>query len=104
MSTIADAVIVIRIEGLIDLSSVGMLHMDLANAVRRAPGASVFVDLDGVRSIDDAGLGILLGAAAAARDGGGDLTLVCADDALRARLARTRVDRAVDVRHRIADA
>lgn len=95
--------VVAGVEGIVDLSSVGTLHMDLTTAVRRSPGATLFVDLDGARAIDDAGLGVLLGAAAAARDAGGELIIVCSRNSLRARLAHTRLDRAIAVRERIAD-
>jgi anti-anti-sigma factor len=70
--------------------------------IRRHPGDSVIVDLDGVDALDDAGLGILLGAAAAARQAGGDLEVVCNRPSLRERLERTRFDRAVAVRATIA--
>lgn len=90
--------IVVAVEGVVDLSSVGTLHTDVTATVRRHPGETVLVDLDGVRGLDDAGLGVLLGVAATARDLGGDLVVVCADEAMRRRLARTRLDRALEVR------
>ena len=55
-------------------------------------------DLDGVAALDDAGLGVLLGAAAAARQADGDLEIVCNDERLRTRLERTRLDQAIAVR------
>jgi anti-anti-sigma factor len=58
----------------------------------------IVVDLDGVAALDDSGLGVLLGAAAAARQADGDLEIVCNDERLRTRLERTRLDRAVTVR------
>ena len=101
VSTVGDAVVV-AVDGVIDLAAVGTLHGDLTRAVRRHPGDTLIVDLDGVESIDDAGLGVLMGAAAAARSTGGDLQVVCNRAALRARLQSTRFDRAVDVRSTIA--
>ncbi len=94
--------IVVTVDGLVDLSSVGRLHDDLARAVREHPGDTLVVDLDAVSVLDDAGLGVLLGAAAAARQAGGDLEVVCTRAALRTRLTQTRFDQAVDVRGSIA--
>jgi len=101
VSTVGDAVVV-AVDGVVDLAAVGTLHGDLVRAIRRHPGDTLIVDLDGVESIDDAGLGVLMGAAAAARSNGGDLQVVCNRVALRARLESTRFDRAVDVRSTIA--
>jgi len=93
---------VVALEGTVDLAAVGTLHGDLARVVRRHPGDSVIVDLDAIDALDDAGLGVLLGAAAALRESGGDLEVVCNRPALRERLERTRFDRAVKVRATIA--
>ena len=93
--------IVVTIDGMVDLSSIGHLHDDLARAVRHHPGVTLIVDLDAVSVLDDAGLGVLIGAASASRDAGGDLEVVCTRPALRERLTRTRFDRAVDVRDSI---
>jgi anti-anti-sigma factor len=94
--------IVVAVDGPVDMTSVGRLHDDLARAVRQHPGVTLFVDLDAVSVLDDAGLGVLLGAAAAARDAGGDLEVVCTRPALRERFTATRFDRAVAVRNSIA--
>ncbi len=94
--------IVVTVDGMVDLSSVGQLHDDLARTVRQHPGVALVLDLDGVSVLDDAGLGVLLGAAAATRDTGGDLEVVCTRTALHERLTRTRFDRAVTVRGSIA--
>ena len=94
--------IVVAVDGIVDLSTVGRLHDDLARAVRQHPGVTLVVDLDAVGALDDAGLGVLLGAAAVARDAGGDIEVVCSRPALLARLMRTRFDRAVTVRGSIA--
>ncbi len=93
---------VVTVDGVVDLSSVSTLHHDLARAVRDHAGATVVVDLDGVSALDDAGLGILLGAAATARGGGGDLEVVCSRPVLRSRLELTGFDRAVAVRSSIS--
>ena len=101
VSTVGGA-IVVALDGSVDLAAVGTLHGDLTRVIRRHPGDSVVIDLDGVDALDDAGLGVLLGAAAAARESGGDLEVVCNRSSLRERLERTRFDRAVTVRATIA--
>jgi anti-sigma B factor antagonist len=93
---------VVTVDGVVDLAAVGRLHDDLSRTVRRHPGVTVVVDLDAVSVLDDAGLGVLLGAAASARSQGGDLVVVCTRPGLRDRLVLTRFDQAVDVRNSIA--
>lgn len=94
--------LVVTVDGVVDMSSVGRLHDDLARAVRQHPGVTLVIDLDAVGALDDAGLGVLLGAAASARDSGGDLEVVCTRSPLRDRLTTTRFDRAVVVRGSIS--
>lgn len=89
---------VVAVEGDVDLASIGVLHGELARVLRQHPASTVVVDLDGVRALDDAGLGVLLGAAASAREADGDLEVVCTRPTLRSRLERTGFDRAVTVR------
>lgn len=89
---------VVTVEGHVDLAEVGRLHDALTRAIRQHPGVTVLVDLDAVGVLDDAGLGALLGAAAAARNHGGDLAVVCTRPTLCERLTATRFDRAVDIR------
>ena len=92
---------VASVDGAVDLASVGSFHNQLGRVLRQRPGEVVVIDLDAVTVLDDAGLGVLLGAAATARDAGGDIEIVCTRAALRERLARTRLDRAVTVRSSI---
>jgi len=92
---------VLRISGEIDLATLPSVRSDLVRAISTYPRVRIAVDLDGVTALDDAGLGILLGAAARARDSGGDLVLVCTTPALVARLERTGASRAIDVVDRI---
>jgi anti-sigma B factor antagonist len=94
--------IVVAVDGIVDLAAVGQLHDVLARTVRQHPAVTVLVDLDAVESLDDTGLGVLLGAAAAARDAGGDLEVVTTRPGLLERLDRTGFDRAVTVRSTIA--
>ena len=93
---------IVAIDGVVDLSSVATLHHDLARTVRDHRGTTIVVDLDGVSALDDTGLGILLGAAAAARSSGGELEVVCSRPPLRDRLELTGFDRAVTVRASIS--
>jgi len=95
--TMIDATPVVAVSGSVDLSTVPALRSTLLRAVGRHPGAVVVVDLDGVDVLDDTGLGILLGAADHARQRDGDVAIVCTDERLRQRLARSRLDRAVTV-------
>lgn len=95
------AVPVIGLDGTIDLGSIPLLHSRLRRVVTDHPGVTVVVDLDGVISVDDAGLGVILGAAGLARQHGGDLAVLCTSDRLRDRLRLTGLDRAVEVRDRL---
>ena len=93
---------VVSVEGVLDLASLATLHDALNRAAQQHRGSTLVVDLDGVSAIDDSGLGIVLGAAANARQSGGDLELVVGDGPIRRRLEQTRLDRAVSVRATIA--
>ncbi|MDW3216020.1 MAG: STAS domain-containing protein [Ilumatobacteraceae bacterium] len=89
---------VLALEGTADLAALPQLHaacQRLLTGVRA--GAALAIDVDGVTVLDDAALGLLLGAAATARSGGAVLRVVCTGERLRRRLADTRFDRAVDV-------
>lgn len=95
---------VLSVRGEIDLATIPDLHNSLTRFVQGHLGQALIVDLDGVYACDDSGLGVLLGSAGRARDGDGDLVVVCSDGPLRTRLSRTGFDRAVDVVSSIADA
>ena len=88
---------VLSLTGSVDLATVAESARPAASGRRRPPGGTVVVDLDGVDALDDAGLGVLLGAAGRARQTGGDLVVVCASEHLRERFAFTGLDRAVTV-------
>ena len=90
-----DGRVVAVCRGAIDMSTLPTLHGALGRVVTEAAGSVVTVDLDEVDSLDDAGLGVLLGAAGRARRSDGDLVVVCSDPDRRARLAVTGFDRAV---------
>lgn len=92
---------VMSLDGVIDLASLPTLHDHLARATRDHPGQQLVVDLDGVHAVDDAGLGLLLGAAGRCREAGGDLVVVASSERLRNRLTLTGFERAVEVRERL---
>lgn len=90
--------VVLALDGTADLAALPHLHAECRRLAREVgPGTQVAVDIDGVAVLDDAALGLLLGLAATARSNGATLRVVCTDARLRARLAATRFDRAVDV-------
>lgn len=90
--------VVLAIDGTVDLACLPMLHDALQRLVTGVDtGRSIAVDLDGAAVLDDAALGLLLGAAATARSRQCPFVVVCGDERLRRRLADTRFDRAVDV-------
>ncbi len=91
----------VSVEGVVDLASIGILRDALLRTVHANQGRTVMVDLDGLTVLDDTGLGILLGAAAAARQNDGDLHVACSPGRLRTRLERTGLDRAITVRDSI---
>jgi anti-sigma B factor antagonist len=88
---------VLYLSGEIDLSTSPVLRDLLTRLVHDHARATVRVDLDGITTLDDTGLGVLLGAAATARDLGGELQVISSPGRVRDRLATTRVDRAITV-------
>jgi len=93
---------VVALSGSVDLATVPQLSSALSRLVADHPAGRVVVDLDGVDVLDDTGLGVLLGAAGRARQAGGELVVVVADERLRARFDATGFDRAVEVVDRLA--
>ncbi len=93
--------IVVSLSGIADLSTIPTLHDSLRRVCLDHPGQTLLIEVDGLIALDDAALGLLLGAAAHARQSGGDVELVCTDERLRQRLATTRFDRAVTIRDSI---
>lgn len=101
-SRVGDAV-VLALGGYADLSTAPRLQSQLQLAVGEHRGERVVVDIDGLVALDDVALGLLLGAAARAREDGGELVLVGTNARIRQRLAATRVDRVVTVLGSIAE-
>lgn len=81
--------------GEIDLATLPRFRDALTRLVDEHPGEQVAVDLDGVVVLDDAGLGVLLGAAGRARQAAGELAVVCSAEPLRQRFELTGLARAV---------
>jgi anti-sigma B factor antagonist len=94
--------IVVAFSGIADLSTAPILYDSLRRVCSEHPGETLLVDLDGLIALDDAALGLLLGAAGRARESGGDIELVCTNERLCGRLAATRLDRAITVRDSIS--
>lgn len=92
---------VLIVAGDIDLPALPRLSDALLRLVADSPGGTIVVDLDGAGLVDDAALGLLLGAAGRARGAGGELTVVSTDQRTRSRLRDTGFDRAVEVRDSI---
>jgi len=95
---------VLSLRGELDLATLPRLYDALNAAVRENAQHTVVVDLDGVSACDDAGLGVLLGAAGRARQTVGDVVAVSSGGSLRERLSLTGFDRAVAVFASVSEA
>lgn len=93
---------VLVVTGDVDLVSLPRFNDALVRLVSETSGAIAAVDIDGAGHIEDAALGLLLGAAGRARTSQGDVVVVATESRLRARLSNTGFDRAVTVTHSIA--
>lgn len=90
---------VVELDGLADLSTVPVLQSSLRREI--TSGVLVIVDVDGLLALDDVALGVLLGAAATAREHGGDLEVLATSQRWRDRFRISRFEHAVTVRDRI---
>ena len=88
---------VVSLSGRADLATIPTLQSALVRAISSAIGELVAVDLDGVDNLDDTAIGVLLGAAGRARGSGGDVVVVCSNDALLRRFSITRLDQAIRI-------
>lgn len=88
---------VLQVSGEVDLSTLPTLHDHLSRAAAAARGATLYVDLDGVTSLDDAGMGVLLGWAGRLRESGGELVLVATSERLLHRFEITGLSRAITI-------
>lgn len=92
---------VVALDGLADLASVPMLQATLRREIAGAPGVTIVVDIDGLLALDDVALGVLLGAAATAREHGGDLEILTTSPRWVERFRTTRFEHAVAIRDHI---
>lgn len=90
---------VVELDGIADLSTAPILQPALRREV--TGGSTIVVDVDGLVALDDVALGLLLGAAATAREHGGDLEVLTTSPRWRERFRTTRFELAVTVRDRI---
>lgn len=95
---------VIRIEGPVSMSTLPRFVDALNRELLASDAPIILVDLDAVDGIDDAGLGVLLGAGARVRSTNRLFGVVATMQRTRDRLADSRFDRAVDVFGSLLDA
>lgn len=94
--------LVLGLSGEVDVSTVPRLSDALSRSMSRGTDVIV-VDLDGITVLDDAALGILIGASARLRANGGELTIVVTDPRIRSYLIDTKVDDIISVHRSIDD-
>ena len=87
-----EGVPVVSVTGEVDLATVPRFRDDLLRFVVDHPGCAIVIDLDGVGSLDDTAIGVLLGARRRMRATGGNVHLVVSDGRLLALLHATGVD------------
>lgn len=86
---------VLLVVGDIDLGTIPYFTQVMMSTIDEYPGQQVALDLDGVGTLDDVGLGIILGAAGRARSNGGQLIVIASGRSLNKRFAITGFDLAV---------
>ena len=89
-----DGIYVIGFVGELDLSTLPQLS-DLLNKAVNQTHQHIALDLDGITVLDDAALGILLGAASRIRINGGQMSVVCSNPKIVDYLQRTQLDRII---------
>lgn len=89
-----DGIYVIGFVGELDLSTLPQLS-DLLNKAMNQTHQHIALDLDGITVLDDAALGILLGAASRIRINGGQMSVVCSNPKIVDYLQRTQLDRII---------
>jgi len=90
-TTLIDDVYVIGFTGDLDMSTLPTLSDLLTKAINQTP-VHLALDLDGITVLDDAALGILLGAASRIRNNGGRMSVVCSNPKIADYLRRTQID------------
>ena len=81
--------------GDIDLGTIPYFAQIMFKTIDDHPAQHIALDLDDVGTLDDVGMGIILGAAGRARARDGELIVVASGSMLRKRFAITGLDRAV---------
>lgn len=88
---------VLALNGDLDVATLPRFNDYLVRLLTGCSGRVGVVDLDGLAFMDDAAMGLLLGAAGRARAVGGDVVVVVSEDRLRRRLTATGFDKAIRV-------
>jgi anti-anti-sigma factor len=89
---------VISLSGIADLSTAPQLQDQLRRVeVDQERPRRIVVDIDGLISLDDVVLGLIVGAAARIRQSGSEFEIVCTNTALLNRLKTTRIDQIITV-------
>jgi anti-anti-sigma factor len=94
--SIVDGILVVRLSGNLDLSTVPVLS-DALTRIARDDDERVAVDVDGLVTIDDAAVGVLLGAASRASANGRVFVIISSVAPIRSLLRSTRLDVIVPV-------
>jgi anti-anti-sigma factor len=97
-----DGIYVIGFVGELDLSTLPQLS-DLLNKAMNQTHQQIALDLDGITVLDDAALGILLGAASRIRINGGQMYVVCSNPKIVDYLQRTQLDRIIPLANSVHD-
>jgi len=90
-ASVIDDIYVIGLTGELDLSTLPKLS-DLLNKAINDNHVHLALDLDGITVLDDAALGILLGASSRIRINGGHMYVVCSNPKISDYLKRTQLD------------
>ena len=90
-ATLIDDIYVIGFTGELDMSTLPKLS-DLLNKAINDNHVHLALDLDGITVLDDAALGILLGASSRIRINGGHMYIVCSNPKISDYLKRTQLD------------
>jgi anti-anti-sigma factor len=92
-----EGVAVLRLNGEVSLSTLPYLSDMLNKATQEHPNTPFVVNVNDLSMLDDAGIGILMGFAGKLRSTHTSCFVVCSQVGIRARLAATGFDLAVNV-------
>lgn len=94
---LSDDVLTITFDGEITMSTLPALNDLLLRNLKEHPGVAFSLNFDAIHSVDDAGLGVLLGFAGKLRAAHTPCIVVCSQPRIRERLAATGFDTVVPV-------